>query len=200
VDSNDVTQDSALSASRPVSKTALLGAVVLGAVIGGVAVEYWLVTRGVQVPSAQTTGGDIVADVAHLKSVLPTQSHTMKDVGDHWVNLWFAVQRKNWPLARFFFDQARQQARWTIAIRPERVLPDGSKVDLKGLLTATDLSAFATVQIAIEDEDTEAFVAAYKQALESCHSCHVAVGMPYLRPTVPTVPPSTILNLDPAAK
>ena len=155
-------------------------------------------------PRAQTTAagaGDLAADVAHLKSVLPTQSHTMKDVGDQWVNLWFAVQKKNWPLARFFFDQGRQQIRWTLAIRPERTLPPpaGGTVNLRSLFGPMDMSTFAALQLAIEDEDTDAFVAAYKQSLTACHSCHTAVQMPFLRPTIPTVPPSTMLSFDPVA-
>jgi hypothetical protein len=205
VDANELPQDSAQAPRGGVGKFGVLGAVLLGAIIGGVLVEYWLVSRGVEVPRAQTTpgagGGDLAADVAHLKSVLPTQSHTMKDVGDQWVSLWFAAQRKNWPLARFFFDQGRQQIRWTLAIRPERQLPPpaGGTVNLRGLFTTMDMSTFAALQLAIEDEDQEAFVAAYTESLGACHSCHAAVQMPYLRPAIPTVPPSTILSLDPAA-
>jgi hypothetical protein len=204
VDANDLPQDPAQAPHQGVGKFAVLGALLLGAIIGGVIVEYWLVTRGVEVPRAQTgaaAGGDIVADVAHLKSVLPTQSHTMKDVGDQWINLWFAVQRKNWQLARFFFDQGRQLIRWTLAIRPERQLPPpaGGTVNLRGLFTPMDMSTFAALQLAIEDEDHEAFTAAYKESLTACHSCHTAVQMPYLRPTIPTVPPSTILSLDPVS-
>src|SRR5690606_24827147 len=138
VDSNQPPQDPIdAPAPRPVGRFAMLGALLLGAVIGGVLVEYWLVRRGVATPSAQTTaaGGDVAADVAFLKSVLPTQSHTMKDVGDQWVNLWYAVEKRNWPLARFFFDQGRQQIRWTIAIRPERLLPGGGTVDVRALFT-----------------------------------------------------------------
>lgn len=179
----------------------MLGLVVLGAVAGGMAVEYWLVTRGVARPTAQAPAtGDVTANVAHLMNVQPTQGHTMKDVGDDWTNLWFAAQKKNWPLARFYFDQARQSVRWTVAIRPTRVLPDGTSVDIKGLFTAVDLSAFATVQLAIEDENASEFEAAYKQTLEACVTCHAAVRMPMLRPTVPTAPASTILSFDPVAK
>jgi hypothetical protein len=206
VDANELPQDSAQAPRGGVGKFGVLGAVLLGAIIGGVIVEYWLVSRGVEVPRAQSGpgasgSGDLAADVAHLKSVLPTQSHTMKDVGDQWVSLWFAAERKNWPLARFFFDQGRQQIRWTLAIRPERQLPPpaGGTVNLRGLFTPMDMSTFAALQLAIEDEDHEAFVAAYKESLGACQSCHAAVQMPYLRPTIPTVPPSTILGLDPAA-
>jgi hypothetical protein len=205
VDANELPHDPAQAPRHGVGKFAVLGALLLGAIIGGVIVEYWLVTRGVEVPRAQTgqagAGGDLAGDVAHLKSVLPTQSHTMKDVGDHWVNLWFAVQKKNWTLARFFFDQGRQQIRWTLAIRPERQLPPpaGGTVNLRGLFTPMDMSTFAALQLAIEDEDNAAFVAAYKESLTGCHSCHTAVQMPYLRPTIPTVPPPSILSFDPAA-
>lgn len=201
MDANELPQDPAQAPRTGVGKFGVLGAVLLGAVIGGVLVEYWLVTRGVEAPRAQTTaaGGDLAADVTHLKSVLPTQSHTMKDVGDQWVNLWFAVQKKNWPLARFFFDQGRQQIRWTLAIRPERVLPppNGGTVNLRGLFTPMDMSVFAALQLAIEDEDTEAFAASYRETLAACHACHTAVQMPFLRPTIPTVPPSSMLAFDP---
>jgi hypothetical protein len=206
VDANELPQEPAQASRTGVGKFGVLGAVLLGAIIGGVVVEYWLVTRGVEVPRAQTTSGggsgDLAADVAHLKSVLPTQSHTMKDVGDQWVNLWFAVQKKNWPLARFFFDQGRQQIRWTLAIRPERVLPPptGGTVNLRGLFTPMDMSTFAALQLAIEDEDLEAFTSSYKESLNACHSCHVAVQMPYLQPTIPTVAPSSMLNFEPVAR
>jgi hypothetical protein len=172
---------------------------VLGAIIGGMAVEYWL-TRTVPTPSAQTTappGTDLAADVAHLKSVLLTQSQAMTDVGYHWSNLWFAADKKNWPLARYFFDEARQSIRWTILIRPVRQRADGGTVDIRGIFSAIDMSALATVQLAIEDQDSTAFVAAYKQGLDACYTCHVAIEKPYLRPLVPTSPPSTLIDFNP---
>ena len=130
-----------------VSAPAVIAALVLGAIIGGMAVEYWL-TRAVLRPEAQTPAPrrDLAADVAHLKTIVPTQSHTMLDVGYHWANLWFAVEKKNWPLARYFFDEARQAIRWTVLIRPVRQLSDGGTVDVKGIFDAIDISAFATVQ------------------------------------------------------
>jgi hypothetical protein len=35
--------------------------------------------------------------------------------------------------------------------------------------------------------------------IESCYSCHKAVGRPYLRPMIPTAPAQTVINLDPNA-
>lgn len=186
-------------ASERRSKLAIFGALVLGAVVGGMAVEYWFVKHGVALPAAQQNApasGPLADEVAQLKKIVPVQSHTMHDVGYHWSNLWFAAEKKNWPLAMYFFKEARQAVRWTVLIRPVRQLPSGGTVDIKGLFAAIDPTAFAAVQLAIEDEDSAAFTSSYKQALTACHSCHVSAGVPYLVPAVPTAPPATILRYD----
>jgi hypothetical protein len=90
--------------------------------------------------------------------------------------------------------------RWTILLRPVRQLPDGKTVDVKGIFTAVDMSAFAAVQLALEDEDHTAFVTSYKSALDACYSCHTASALPYLHPVIPTTPPSTVLSFDPVTK
>ena len=195
------------ASKRFVGAPAVLLALLVGAVLGGGVVEYWLTTRAVSPASAQTAApasgaaapADMAADVTRLKALVPSQSHTMSDVGFHWASLWFAGEKKNWPLAQFYFDEARQHIRWTIAIRPVRKQTDGTDVDLKGIFDAIDLSAFASVKLAIEDKDSAAFAAAYKLSLDACYSCHKSNGKPYLRPMIPTAPPQTIINFDPNA-
>ena len=183
------------------NKPAVFVALVLGAIIGGMAVEYWM-TRNVPAPAAQQQAptGAAAADLAFLKSIVPTQSHSMIDVGYHWTNLWFAADKKNWTLARYLIGEARQSMRWTVLLRPVRQLPDGKTVDVKGIFTAVDMSAFAAVQLAVEDEDQAAFVTAYKSGLEACYTCHVSSGLPYLRPVVPTAPASTLIGFEPLTK
>ena len=184
----------------PINALTVFSALVLGAVIGGMVVEYWMVTHAVATPQAQAPGaalpGSAADDLAQLKKISPTQSHTMHDVGYHWANLWFAAEKKNWPLATYFFNEARQAMRWTMLVRPVRQLPGGGTVNIKGIFDAVDPSAFATVQIAIEDQDSAAFTAAYKTALTACQSCHASAGLPFLRPVVPTAPPTTILGFE----
>jgi len=172
----------------------------LGAIIGGGIVQYWLSKNAKADAQSAKPSVDLAAEVARLNTLVPSQSHTMTDVGYQWAGLWFAAEKKNWPLARFFFDEARQHIRWTIAIRPVRKTPEGADVDIKGLFSAIDISTFASVQLAIEDKNSKEFETSYKQALESCYMCHKAVGKPYLRPMVPTVSPQTIINYDPGAK
>src|SRR5438045_1237788 len=77
----DVSENSNSSPpKRPLGTAAVFAALVLGAIVGGMAVEYWLTTHAVSPAVAQTTAApsaDVVADVARLKSLLPTQSHIM---------------------------------------------------------------------------------------------------------------------------
>ena len=151
--------------------------------------------RGVSTDTGATGG----ADLERLKTLVPSQSHSMADVGFHWTNLWFAGEQKNWPLAQFYFDEARQHIQWTIKIRPIRKDPDGRDVDLPAIFQAVDSSTFAAVKIAIERQDSAQFESAYRKALDGCYSCHKSSGKPYLRPIVPTAPAQTIIDFSPDA-
>jgi hypothetical protein len=148
---------------------------------------------------ARTDFDALRADVARLKANAPSQSHTMSDVGYHWTNLWFAGEKKNWPLAMFYFEETRAHVLWTIQLRPVRKGPDGNDVNLMPIFEGIDTSAFKMVADSIQAQDSAAFAAAYREALQACYGCHKASGKPYLRPMVPTAPPQTIINFDGAA-
>lgn len=169
---------------------ALLGA---GAVIGGAAIEYWRSSRIPTPVAAQTSE----ADLERLKTLVPSQSHAMADVGFHWTNLWFAAEQQNWPLAEFYFNESRFHIQWTIAIRPVRKDLDDKDVDLKAIFNAVDPSSFAAVRMAILQKDGAMFASAYKEALEGCNSCHKASGKPFLRLIVPKAPAQTIIDFAP---
>jgi hypothetical protein len=174
---------------------------VLGALVGAGAVEYRHRAVVAAVPPV-AQGGDLDtlrAEVARLKANAPSQSHTMSDVGYHWANLWFAAEKKNWPLATFYFDETRQHILWTIRLRPVRKGPDGKDVNLVPIFEAIDTSAFKAMADAIQQQDAQRFTVAYRMALEACYGCHKASGKPYLRPMIPTAAAQTIINLDPAA-
>jgi hypothetical protein len=160
-------------------------------------------------PSEPVTAGSSSADaqiavlrteVNRLKSIVPDQSHAMADVGYHFANLWFAAEKKNWPLARFYLDETRSHLKWAVRIIPVRKSPAGLDVDLKGILDALDNTMFAEIQKTIDHKDSEKFVTLYKQTLEGCYACHKASGKPCLRPQIPAVSPQPIINFDPDAK
>ena len=141
------------------------------------------------------------AEVARIGTVLPTQSHVMADVSYQFSNLWFAGRAKNWRLAEFFLNEARNRVRWMIRIRPIVQDPDKNDVDLQGIFDAIDNDVWSRIKTAITNKNEVQFEAEYKLGLDKgCYSCHKSVGRPYLRPQVPTQMPQTIITFDPNAK
>jgi len=182
----------------------------IGALLGGGVVSYLhrndVTSAAGQRPAGATDSGGATqdlealrAEVARLKANAPSQSHTMSDVGYHWINLWFAAEKKNWPLAAFYFQETRSHILWTIRLRPVRKGPDGNDVNLMPIFEGIDTSAFKTVADAIQAQNSTAFTAAYRETLQACYGCHKSAGLAFLRPEVPTEPSQTIINLDPAA-
>jgi hypothetical protein len=178
----------------------------LGAVAGAAplmlfAASHHLSTAAAQPATVQSSDfAALQSQVDRLKGMVPDQSHAMADVGHQFANLWFAGDGKNWPLAKFCFDETRSHLRWAVRIIPVRKSPTGEDLDMKSLLDAVDTGLLAEVGKTIDAGDHERFVTTYRQALEGCYSCHKAAGKPYLRPQIPTAPSAAILNFDPDAK
>jgi hypothetical protein len=167
-----------------------------GAVVGGAAVELWRRDR-MPAPAAAQPGAPPPADLQRLNTLIPSQSHAMIDVAYHWTNLWFAAEQKNWPLAQFYFNEARSHMQWTILIRPIRKDDQNRDVDLQAIFDALDVSSFAGVRMAIAQKDSAKFASAYKLALDGCYTCHKASAMPFLRPTMPKAPAQGIIDFAP---
>ena len=183
-----------------------IAAFILGALIGGLVV--WKVPafgKSQGTPPAPATASKDAApslsdDVARLKTITPNLSHVMADVAFQYSNLWFAAQKKNWPLAMFYFNETRGRIRWMLRINPMPKTPDGEVVNAQGIWDSIEPSTMEALKKTIEAKDSQAFAPAYKSMLEACYTCHKSAGRPYLRPMVPTVAPQTIINYDPEAK
>jgi hypothetical protein len=186
-------------------------ALIVGAMLVGVAVDRLSLHGIVPIASAQEgragaaaappkqmTPAEMQAEIERLKTLVPSYSHPMQDVAINWASLWFAAQKKNWPLARYFYNEARSHIAWTVRINPNDKV-NGEIVDLKSIYDAIDTSSLMMVRDAIEKQNSTQFVAAYKTMLESCYSCHKAAGKPMIRPQIPTAAVLTIVNMDPAA-
>jgi len=182
-----------------------LAVFVCGALVGGILV--WKVPALGQATAkgqgkTETPNVDLAAlnnDVARLKSITPSNSHIMEDVSFHYSNLWFAGQKKNWPLAIFYYNESRNHIRWMLTKSPTTKTPDGEVVNLQGIFDGIDTSSLPMLKKSIEDKNSEEFTSAYKLMLEACYSCHKSAGRPYLRPQIPTAPPQAIINFNPEA-
>ena len=190
------------------AKTQTIGLLACGMILGGILVY----SAGIAMPSAHAaqeqaqmppqpqdaaaTLAAMQADIAHLKEVVPSQSHSMADVAYHFSNLWFAATKGNWPLATFNLAETRQHIRWTIRIRPVRRV-GGNPLDLVPIYDAIDNGVMNSLKASIDEKDINKFEVTYKRTLTACYGCHQAAGLPFLRPVVPSAPAQTIISFDP---
>jgi hypothetical protein len=121
----------------------------------------------------------------------------MKDVGYHFSNLWFAGQKNNWPLADFYWSETRSHLRWAVRIIPVRKDAQGNEIRLQELLDAFEKTSLEELHQAISQKNGEKFAATYKQMLDSCYVCHLAVAKPFLRLQIPQRPEAPIIRFDP---
>jgi hypothetical protein len=161
---------------------------------------------GGKVAFAQSGGAKAVPDVASLaadvevlKAKATDQSHVMKDVSEHFGNLWFAAQAENWPLADFFLSETHSHLKWAVRVIPKRKDNSGKEIDLVAILQAIENSPLKELETSVKAKDKGAFDKAYRFMLDGCYSCHKAADKPYLRPQIPTRPETAVLNFDPKA-
>jgi hypothetical protein len=184
-----------VESQQPLARWMIVGLVAGGAVLGGAAVELW---RRDRLPAPTTAqSGAPPADLQRLNTLVPSQSHAMADVAYHWTNLWFAAEHQNWPLAEFYFNEARSHMQWAVLIRPIRKDDQNRDVDLQAIFDALDVSSFAGVKMAIAQKDSQKFAAAYKLALDGCYTCHKSSAKPFLKPTMPKAPAQGIIDFAP---
>ena len=180
-------------------------ALVIGALLAGYAVaaprQATARGRAAAAPPPPPDLKTLAADVERLKTLVPSNSHIMMDVQWHWTNLWFAGQAKNWPLAAYQFNETRGHIQWLTRKSPiiRSSGPNREDVDIEGIFGGIDTSSLMDVKTAIDMKDSAKFATAYRTMLESCYSCHKAVGRPYIRPMIPKVQAQSLLNMDPNA-
>jgi hypothetical protein len=150
-------------------------------------------------PATPAAAPNMQADVTRLKEIVPPASHPMVEVAMFAANLWFAGQKKNWPLANYYLGETRNRIRWEVRLNPGPKGADGKPVDMQAIFDGIDNGSLATVKKAVDMKDSKQFETDYKQLLEDCYGCHKTAGRPYLRPMVPVAGPQPIINLNPDA-
>src|SRR6476659_887645 len=69
------------------------------------------------VPSASQLA-ELQAQLKHLEGLVPDQAAVMTKVGYHFTNLYFAIDRQNWPLADFYLGEAQNNIDWAVRAKP----------------------------------------------------------------------------------
>jgi hypothetical protein len=149
--------------------------------------------------SSSVSADDLVAlkaESERLRTLIPSQSHSMVDVSYHFTNLWFAGQHSNWPLAQFYLQQVRGHIKWALRIAPVRKTKAG-ELKLQEKFEPFDSEKLADIEKGIAAKDRRAFSAAYRETLSGCNDCHVASDKPYLRVVVPNQPEARGIDFSP---
>lgn len=181
----------------PFLRSALL--VTLAFLAGGIFVTAWQHSAASAQRENAAAASNPQADLQRLKEITPPMSHPMVEVGYHAANLWFAVQKKNWTLANYYWGETRNRLRWEVALNPGPKGTDGNPVDMKGTLDGIEHGSLAKVKETIDNKDAKQFADEYRHLLEDCYSCHKNVNRAYLRPMVPVTLGQPIINTDPTA-
>jgi hypothetical protein len=141
---------------------------------------------------------ELRAEIKKLQGLAPDQAAIMTHVGYHWSNLWFAVEKENWPLADFYLSETRANLKWAVRSRPIRKTAAG-EVNLANLAEALDNTEFTKMKEAIGKKDKDLSIKMYDQAMQFCYACHKASEKPYLVPQRPKSPEVRVINFDPKA-
>lgn len=149
--------------------------------------------------SAQPDMVALRAEIERLKTIVPDQSHVMKDVDYHFSNLWFAGKAKNWPLADFYWKETMAHIKWAVRIIPVRKDNAGMEIKLDEILQAIEMTPSMQMGGVVKEQDSDKFEPTYRSVLEGCYLCHKASDKPYLRLQIPERPATSIINFDPKA-
>jgi hypothetical protein len=147
-------------------------------------------------PNVAQQIADLKAANDQLRTLIPSQSHAMMDVAYHFTNLWFAGQQGNWPLAQFYFNEARSHIAWAVRLVPVRKVSSG-ELRLQEIFDAFDKTLLADVKKQIAEKNARQFKVAYRAALDGCNACHTAAEKPYLHIVVPDKPEVHIVQFAP---
>ena len=150
-------------------------------------------------PALSADAATLRADIERLKTIVPDQSHAMKDVDYHFTNLWFAGKSENWPLADFYWKETMSHIKWAVRIIPIRKDNAGREIKLAEILQAIEMTPSMQMGEVIKDQNGGKFESTYRFVLEGCYSCHRAVDKPFLRLQIPERPATSIMNFDPKA-
>jgi hypothetical protein len=117
-----------------------------------------------------------------IAELLPGTGEIMASVGECWWKCAYAARGGNWQLAAYFVRRVRSLQRKLAVVRPKYA----------GDLAAFEEQHIAPALAACEAESQRAFAEAFVAATDRANELHVKWAKPYIRWTLPDVPPSDL--------
>jgi hypothetical protein len=109
------------------------------------------------------------ANIRQLSLAVPGLGEYMTSVQLHVAKMWFAVQYKNWRLAKYELDELGEAMDAASALHVTK-----NNVNITEVLTGVKNGSIPPIDDAIAHGNNKAFIQAYDQLLTACNGCHTA--------------------------
>lgn len=166
----------------------------LMSMVGGLALSgVAMIAPAQSAASSNVDPAALRGDIERLNGIAQGQSLAMMQVAYNFNMLWFAARAKNWPLAQFYYGDARGRLRLALRIQPVRRISTGD-LALQPLLDGLEKGAWVRLGEALAAKSVKQFEAAYRDTLAFCEGCHAAAEKPWLRLKVPKAPAEPMVD------
>ncbi len=121
--------------------------------------------------SAMAADADTQAQIDAIKATVPKFAIPMREVGDRFQNMYYAVKDGNWALAAYMSKYMNG------AMTPAKLTKPDEYKTWKNFYEGR----FAAVDKAIQAKDAAGFDAAYTKVIDDCNSCHKKMDYGFIR-------------------
>jgi len=115
--------------------------------------------------------GDMQSQIDALKGVIPKFAIPMREVGDRFQNMYFAVEGGNWALAAYMSKYMNGAMKPASLTKPKEY--DSWKKFYE--------ESFAPVNAAIQAKDKKGFESAYTKVMSRCSDCHEKMDYGFIK-------------------
>jgi hypothetical protein len=146
----------------------------IGLMLAGAAFALGSAGAFAQAPApaaAPAAAPDTQKQIDEIKGALPKLAIPMREVGDRFQNIYFAVKGGNWALAAYMSKYMNG------ALNAAKVTKPAEYKVWKSFYEGS----FAPVDKAIQAKDAKAFEKAYMAVIADCNGCHQSMGYGFIK-------------------
>ncbi len=128
--------------------------------------------------SITTSHGNLT--LAQLAEIQPGLGTVMLEYGNRFYIMYYAAKNGNWDLASYQLKEALEIQETGEITRPGRA----------PMLKSFESAYLGQLNNTINAKDWNAFQTAYNNTVQGCNGCHAANQFPYIKYTLPSIPPN----------
>jgi hypothetical protein len=144
------------------------------------------------IPAPSILSSNLEVRLKACEAGSPGMGGVMTRVQLHFAKLYFAVEARNWDLAKFERQELEENLGAAAEVRPEE-----RGVGIAGVIEAFKNTQLTAMREAIDVKDRTLFREAYRDSMVVCNTCHQTTGRPFIHIILPTNPPVSNQQWEP---